>query len=398
MSAPRPHSVTDPALSPLLVGIDRAVPGGAIDAIPHDAEGPAHPDALTAVETARRVVAEAVWAPSVHNTQPWWFSADGQQISLYADVGRRLAVADPDGREMMISCGAALFTVRLALRSLGYIPEACVLPDPAQPTLVARVTWTQRAAVTDFERRLASQVRQRRTHRGAFDPVPLSPDLIAALREGAARHGAMLRIVTDDGQRAALAAAVETAERATHLDSRRVQELVVWTSPPGSPRTDGVPPTSYPARTEHTDPDFPGRDFAMGRGWGIPPLSSAVWPRTSGAVGVLATADDRPADWVNTGQALQRILLTAGTCGVAAALHSQPVELPWLRERIRGRLGGGYPQLLLRLGTVIQTEVSVRRAPDEVSSSHASQRARSSSPRNDITAAAKAVGSSQKNR
>ena len=102
---------------------------------------------------------------------------------------------------------------------------------------------------------------------------------------------------------------------------------------------------------------------------------------------------------MNAGQALQRILLTAGTCGVAAALHSQPVELPWLRERIRDRLGGGYPQLLLRLGTVIQTEVSVRRAPDEVvGSSHASQRPPSSSRRNDVTAAAKAPGSSQKNR
>ena len=229
----------------------------------------------------------------MHNTQPWWFSADGQQISLHADVGRRLAVADPDGREMMISCGAALFTVRLALRSLGYIPGAHVLPDPAQPTLVARVTWRQRAAVTDFERRLASQVRQRRTHRGAFDPVPLSPDLIAALREGAARYGAILRIVTDDGQRAALAAAVETAERATHLDSSRVQELVVWTSPPGSPRTDGVPPTSYPARAEHTDPDFPAgtspwagggesRRSALQPGPG-PPESSGSWPRRTTA-------------------------------------------------------------------------------------------------------------------
>ena len=64
----------------------------------------------TAEEIARYVVARAVWAPSVHNTQPWRFTADGgPRISLHADVGRRLAVTDPDGREMMISCGAALF-------------------------------------------------------------------------------------------------------------------------------------------------------------------------------------------------------------------------------------------------------------------------------------------------
>lgn len=359
----------------------------------------AHQNPSTAEETARYVVAEAVWAPSVHNTQPWWFSADGQQVSLYADAGRRLAVADPDGREMMISCGAALFTVRLALRSLGYIPETRLLPDPAQPALVARVSWRQRAAPTDYERRLASQVPLRRTHRGGFDPVPLSPNLLTALREGAARDGGLLRIVTDGGQRAALAAVVETAERAAHLDSARVQELVMWAPPPGSPRTDGVPPTSYPLRAEHTNPDFPGRDYAHGLEWGIPPLSSAYLPRVAGVVGLLTTADDAPADWVNAGQALQRILLTASTCGVAAALHSQPLELPWLREHIRGWLAdGGYPQMLLRLGAVIQTEVSVRRAPDEVLGPSGLARRSRGSCRKAVTAAAKAPGSSQKNR
>ena len=101
---------------------------------------------MTAEEIVRYVVSRAVWAPSVHNTQPWRFAADGgPRISLHADVERRLAVADPDGREMMISCGAALFTIRLALRSLGYIPETRVLPDPAQPDLVAQVAWPERA-------------------------------------------------------------------------------------------------------------------------------------------------------------------------------------------------------------------------------------------------------------
>jgi hypothetical protein len=334
---------------------------------PPDAEAPGCPSPPTAEETVRTVIAEAVWAPSVHNTQPWWFTADGQRISLYADTGRRLTVADPDGREMMISCGAALFTARLALRSLGYVPETVTLPEPSQPALVARVSWRRRARVTDAEIRLIAQVRQRRTHRGAFDPVPLSPDLLAALRECAVRDGARLRIVTDGGQQAALAAAVETAERAMHVDSAFVQELITWTPPPGSPRRDGVPSTSYPARPEHTDPDFPGRDFAHGRGWGVPPMSCAPLSRTAGAVGLLTTTGDGPADWVNAGQALQRILLTAGTCGVAAALHSQPFELSWLREVIRGWLSNGYPQVLLRLGTVIQGSASVRRPPDEVS-------------------------------
>jgi hypothetical protein len=319
-----------------------------------------------AEEIIRYVVAFAVWAPSVHNTQPWRFTAQGHEISLHADQARQLRVADPDGREMLISCGAALFTARLALRSLGYVPEAIVLPDPARPAVVARVSWRERVPATEYEQQLMRQIRLRRTHRGGFDSVPLSPDLLAALCRGAARDGTTLRIMAEDGRRV-LAESVQAAERALRLDSARVQELARWASPPGSERPDGVPPTSYTARSEHTTPDYPARDFAHGHGWGLPLFSPAPWPRSAGTVGLLTTAGDQPADWINAGHALQRLLLMASTCGVAAALHSQPLELPQLREDIRTQLcGGAYPQLVLRLGTIIQVAASVRRAPDDV--------------------------------
>jgi hypothetical protein len=335
--------------------------------LPPPAERLAGPERATAEAVAAYVVAAAVWAPSVHNTQPWWFSAHGQEISLYADTSRQLGVADPGGREMMISCGAALFTARLTLRSLGYVPETHVLPDPAQPLLVARVRWQRRADPNEYEQQLSRWVLQRRTHRGGFGLLPLAPELLAALQQGAERDGALLRIITGEGSRAALAAVTETAERAMRLDSAHVQELAGWVSPPGSTRADGVPATAYPARPERTDPHFPGRDFAHGHGWGLPSFSFGVASRSAGVVCLLTTVADRPADWVNAGQALQRVLLTSATCGVAAAMHSQPLELPWLREYIGTHWSDGtYPQLLLRLGTVIQTAASVRRPPASV--------------------------------
>jgi hypothetical protein len=326
----------------------------------------------TAGEIANQVVAAAVWAPSVHNTQPWRFSAHGEQISLLADGSRRLMVADPRGREMMISCGAALFTARLALRALGYIPEFLLFPDPGDPMLVAELSWRGRAAPAEWEDRLFRQVPQRRTHRGGFDPLPLPAGLLAALRGGAQRDGALLRVVADDGRRAALATLVETAERAQRLDRDYVRELADWVPPPWSTRRDGVPHTSYPARPGDTCPYYPGRDFAHGHGWGVAGFTGVPAPRSAGVVCLLTTGADDPEDWVRAGQALQRVLLTCATCGVAAALHSQPLELGWLRELVRGQVSDdGFPQLILRLGMVIQTAVSVRRLPADVLSADA---------------------------
>ncbi len=136
-------------------------------------------------------------------------------------------------------------------------------------------------------------------------------------------------------------------------------------------------PPATRLRAERTDPDFPGRDFAHGRRWGMPPLSTAPWPRSAGVAALLTTAGDRPVDWINAGQALQQILLTASSHGVAAALHTQPLELGWLRESIRTRLSdGGYPQLVLRFGAVTQTAAGVRRPPDDVLSASDSESAR----------------------
>jgi hypothetical protein len=316
----------------------------------------------TTTQTAQRTVAEAIWSPSVHNTQPWLFSADGQHIRVYADVSRLLAVADPYGREMMISCGAAVFTIRLALRSLGLLGTVSALPDPVVPELVADVTWRPFAAPTGYERLLAAQVRRRRSHRGGFDTEPLPRGLLMTLRQGAARDGTTLQILADDGRRAMLASATQTAEQTARSDGALVRELTRWSPAPGSAYHDGVPATAYPAQDESTTPYFPSRDFAHGRGWGLPRLSPARSMRTTGVVAVLTTGQDGPADWVNAGQALQRILLTTAAYGAAVALHSQPLELPWLRESLRTQLSdGAYPQIVLRLGMVTQVATSVRR-------------------------------------
>lgn len=336
-----------------------------------DTPSPAAGEPVTPVRTAgdiaSQVVAAAVWAPSVHNTQPWRFSARRNQIRLLADGSRQLMVADPGGREMMISCGAALFTARLALRALGYIPEFRLFPDPDDPLLVAELSWRGRAAPAEWEQRLFRQVPRRRTHRDGFDPLPLPPGLLAILRGGAQRDGAMLRVVADDGRRAALAALVETAERAQRLDRDCAGELADWVPPPWSTRRDGVPRTSYPARPGRTCPYYPGRDFAHGQEWGVAGFSGGPAPRSAGVVCVLTTGADGPEDWVRAGQALQRVLLTCATCGVAAALHSQPLEFGWLRELVRCQVAdGAFPQLILRLGLVIQTAISVRRPPAEV--------------------------------
>ena len=117
--------------------------------------------------------------------------------------------------------------------------------------------------------------------------------------------------------------------------------------------------TSYPARQERVEPNFAGRDFARGHGWGLPPAGQGQLPRSAGVVALLATSSDRPDDWVGTGQALQRVLLYLSACGIAAALDTQPLEITGCRNFVRLHFADGAPR---RCCCALALPISVRSA------------------------------------
>src|SRR5688572_18540634 len=90
-------------------------------------------------DLARKAIRAATSAASVLNTQPWLFELRGDKIDLYGDSGRQLEVADPDGRQLVMSCGAALLNLRLALLDSGWEPSVEVLPRLGEPLHIATI-------------------------------------------------------------------------------------------------------------------------------------------------------------------------------------------------------------------------------------------------------------------
>lgn len=82
----------------------------------------------------------AILAPSSHNSQPWLFRLDKTRLELYADRTRACRVVDPDDRELIMSCGAALFHLRSALAHFGYLGPVEILPEREDSDLIARLT------------------------------------------------------------------------------------------------------------------------------------------------------------------------------------------------------------------------------------------------------------------
>jgi hypothetical protein len=263
---------------------------------------------------------------------------------------------------MLISCGAALFGLRLAVRSLGYWPVTQLLPDPARLRLLARVSIGAAAPANGLERQMLDAVPHRHTHRGPFAPGPLPPGLLAGLQHDALAEGATLVLVTGGLAYDRLERITAAAARRGDLSPRARAEIRRWTRTAARMARDGIPATALASGTGRPAGRLPQRDFDLGRGIARLPSGGAPPPATA----VLLTSGDRRADWLRAGQALHRVLLHAASQWVFASLHTQPLEDAAARDLIRSRLAlPGHPQMLLQLGPATAASPTARRPPAE---------------------------------
>jgi len=292
----------------------------------------------------------AVLAPSSHNSQPWRFIIDGQQLHLVADRSRALPVVDPYDRQLIISCGAALMNLCVALAHFGIGYEIDAFPAQADADLLATLRVRgDRPANPDLVH-LFPALSMRCTNRQPFAPDPVPESLQAALGAAAEAEGVALLTVVGAAQRQQLAALVTEADQAQFADPRFRRELAAWLH--AGRADDGMPAyaTSIPALLDFDSPilSLVTRTFDLGEG--VAARDGAL-AQGSPLLLCFATTRDTAPDWLFTGQALERVLLTARLEGYDASYLNQPIEIPELRERLRSLLAcGGMPQLLIRVG------------------------------------------------
>jgi hypothetical protein len=89
--------------------------------------------------TVRSALELANRAPSVHHSQPWRWCPGPNSVHLYADLRRWLPATDAEGRDLIVSCGAELHHLRVALGVAGFSTSVRRTPNPGQPDHLAAV-------------------------------------------------------------------------------------------------------------------------------------------------------------------------------------------------------------------------------------------------------------------
>ncbi|MGE5292052.1 MAG: Acg family FMN-binding oxidoreductase [Micromonosporaceae bacterium] len=292
----------------------------------------------------RRLISAAGAAPSIHNTQPWRFRIVGEDIiEVRGDADRMLWVADPRGRALHLSCGAALFNLRIAIRNQGRRPLVWMLPDPRHaPMLLASVHVTPGRPPTVTECELMQAIPARHTNRAPFADRPVPEPIRAELEGAATQERAALRMLTEPETAEVLELAYE-ADRELAADPVHLAELRQWLT--DGPAGDGLPPQALGPRPD-TEP-APVRDLWSGRADPWRPVDTF---ESRPQLAVLSTTSNEPPDWLRAGQALQRVLLTATWHGIAASLLYQPIERQEMRMEQHWWPWREEPQMIIRFG------------------------------------------------
>lgn len=296
-----------------------------------------------------QLVAAAVKAPSSHNTQPWRYAPIEGGVAVFADRTRALPVNGPFDRELTISCGAAIHNIEIAARHHGYEPTVSPLPDGSQDLLaIVHLEPSTDPAVGDDR---YGMIDERRTTRRPFEPVPV-PDLAEL---GCDADDTVTLTAIEPERRGDLATIVAEGDRAQFADRRWRRELASWM-----------------------------RSRRAGDGIVVPPLIGLVtrgvvsWfdvgastaakdhelAMTAPLLIVVGSERDDPVAWLDVGQRLQQVLLSAASRGLQAGYLNQPCQVTSLRARLRELLPeAGIPQLVLRVGCPTKTVPPAPRRP-----------------------------------
>jgi hypothetical protein len=302
-----------------------------------------------------QVVVAATRAPSIHNTQPWLFTASGDALEVFTDPTRALAVLDPSGRQRIISCGVAVEFAVVALRAAGAEAGVELLPDDGDADHLATIRLTGSHEASDHDRALAAAIAQRHTERAPFEPRTVPAEVVDRLQAEAGTFGVWVKSITESEEEVATVFLISRAEELERGEPAYLAELQQWMrTDPGAP--DGVPVGAVPSDDPTTRAsNWLIRDFVVGSRAPESPAradpDAPPPPVERPAVLLMGTMnDDRPA-WLEAGRALGRVLLRATDAGLVASPLTQALDWPATRRQLTSRLSlVGHPQMLLRLG------------------------------------------------
>jgi len=300
---------------------------------------------MTKTAVALREIEDAVHlacrAPSFHNSQPWQWVLESATLRLFLDPDQ-LVDTDNSGRQALLSCGAALDHLRIAMAARDWDTLVDRFPNPNNRHHLADIEFRPSAGVTPAQRRDADAIASRRSDRLPYDPVENGEAFEMLLRLAVQDRPTHVDLVAPH-QRDKVADASHLAEALRMYDTSYHAELAWWTAPFGA--TTGIPHSALVSAAESDRVEI-GRTF--------PVTHNRERRQHTGddqaTIVVISALDDAPSDILACGETLSAVLIEATGAGLASCTLTHVTEHPATSDIVSTLTGHPLPQALVRIG------------------------------------------------
>jgi len=301
-------------------------------------------DTTEAIDAIKAIIERACRAPSVHNSQPWTWRIRGMRVDMYADYSRQLWHADPERRDLMISCGAALHHFQVAAHALGWAVRVRRAPDPDEQRLIATISLMPGHEPDDAAEILGA-IAHRRTDRRRLTSWPVPPSRLVRLAAVGNQWGA--RVIPEYGDigKARLIRLTMRADELQRADPGYLTELNTWTTYWDN---HAVPVAHIPREATVDSPDSVNRRFPHGV-LDDPPTGPE--PSADGLL-LITTSSDDAVSRIRAGEALSAMWLQATLDGLCMVPLSQALEVEETRRALQYDVLDdlAFAQLIVRVG------------------------------------------------
>lgn len=306
----------------------------------------------------------ATKAPSGHNTQPWRFIIDGDEVVIAPDFNRALPQADADHHALYISLGCALENFCIAAKQRGYTP-AITYPVKESVTMI-RIGLSKSKSAHDSP--WFGMIAKRQVSRGKYQAEELPATLLDALQQELSTMDVRLVFFNGPEQKAMLTPFINRGIQKQYKNKAFKKELSHWmrfSEKAALKSGDGLWASSLglPAMPAGMG-KFVVNHFVSAKSE-MKRVNSLV--QHSGALVLLVADTDTVLNWIEMGRVFQRFGLETTRRGMKHAHLNMPCEEKGIRRQMAEDLKiSGHPLLLLRIGYGEDMPYSFRRNIYEV--------------------------------
>lgn len=262
------------------------------------------------VEVLEDAVRLACQAPSYRNSQPWSWIIDHSQLQLFL-APEQVPSADHAGRQSLISCGAALDHLRVAMAASRYDCRVNYFPSANSVAYLASIDFAPADCVSELQRRRARAINDRRSVRLPYDEPPNWSQFEPRMHSDVDCRFTYLDVIAE-GDRADITETTLLADQLQPFES----DTNRWGTT--------ISEQDRYERAEVTD------DHSV--------------------LLVLSAVENTRRAIFGCGESLSQVLIEATMAGFATSVMTRALEVPATRDIVADVVGRSLPQVIVRIG------------------------------------------------